>query len=178
MRSFLSLAGAAILLGMPITAIAAAMPVSEINGPKILGYVNASTLPKTVDIAARADDVVASPSLNLGLIEAAAAPPSDIDISQDYAVYDYNFLRNPAWNIAKRDGKVIWVHDSRLYTLRNATETAPVQRRSTSDYWLTGASTSRNCPSRTDQLNQNTCYKWLLNKLISNGLLIDVAFVP
>ncbi|KAL4865672.1 hypothetical protein BDV12DRAFT_174336 [Aspergillus spectabilis] len=157
MRSFLSLTSAAILLGMPITAIAAAMPTSEIKEPKILGYVDASVLPKSVDITARTDDVVASPGLNLGLIEAAAAPPADIDISQDYEVYHYNFLRNPAWNIAKRDDKIIWVHNSRLYTLRNATQTGPVERRSTSDYWLRGASTSRNCPSTIDLLNQNLC---------------------
>jgi hypothetical protein len=78
--------------------------------------------------------------IDLAEIGNAASPPSDIDVSKPYLLSEYNFLGNREWSISYQGGKLVWLHDSRLYTLINATEPANLDRRSTSQWWKMYAS--------------------------------------
>ncbi|KAF4207315.1 hypothetical protein CNMCM8927_003589 [Aspergillus lentulus] len=98
--------------------------------------------------------------IDLAEIGNTAPPPSDIDVSKTYVLSEYNFLGNREWSISYQDGKGVWLHDSRLYTLINATESATLGRRSTSQWWRFGATGGDSyCPGiGADSLAHDRCY--------------------
>ncbi|GFF24278.1 hypothetical protein IFM46972_00992 [Aspergillus udagawae] len=161
MKFLICLAGVAVLLESPATAIPVYPLASEATSP---GDIGAQALQKASKLAAREGDAVVTSYIDISLVEAAATPPSNIDVSQDYPIHDYNFLQNTAWTIASRDHLPVWVHESRLLAPNTTTKNASVHRRSSADYWLAGASSSkRSCPPRNDLLGPNRCHTYSLD---------------
>lgn len=146
---------ALLLLGSTGSIATATASSSE---PAILGYVDGDALEKVPEAFHESLQPTSEVTINATLLEAAAPPPDDVDISRDHELYSYNMLRNTSWSLAMRSSGPVWVHESRISTVEVTPRATHLEGRSQANYWYSSApSRGSSCPPRNNQLRNGAC---------------------